>query len=77
MEVLGISARLNPTSVGIGGLVYMFGGCVLSALFDSDTVIISCWALLMVVSLVVSLVVLAWLKWPRRDKEGENEPEKR
>jgi hypothetical protein len=41
-------------------LAYLIGDCVLSAPFESDTVVIACWALIT----VVSLVVLAWLKRP-------------
>jgi hypothetical protein len=47
----------------IGGLTYIFGGCLLSAFYIHDAVIYVWWFGLM----AVSLIVLAWLKWPRND----------
>jgi len=55
--------RLIILGACIGGLVYIFGGCLLSAFVDSDAVLIAWWA----VVLAAPLIVLAWLKWPRND----------
>lgn len=63
MEVLEVTQRTRLIILGafIGGLSYIFGGCELSILFDSDAVIIGWWGFLA----VGSLTVPAWLKWPR------------
>ena len=44
----------------IGGLTYIFGGCLLSAFYVPDWVIKTWWFDLM----AVSLLALAWAKWP-------------
>ncbi len=53
--------RLILLGACIGGLTYIFGGCLLSAFYVPDVVLYAWWLGL----LAISLIALAWLKWPK------------